>query len=207
MKKIIFIAMILISVFALSLVLQNVRGQTPMEKLFMERKDCHNGDLHGCRPFQCCNEINCEKQPPKSSPAPPAIVQSLPQLDSQWTSVVGYSSSFSQCSNLCQKFQSDNCNLQDAVSYCSKVVSVDLNKDGKIDASQIGTGPAGTVNCETNARCYDVIKTCQCKNLQLDFNQCISIFYQTYTASGMNATSALATVKQNTVGSCQSPQT
>lgn len=167
--------------------------------------------------MEICKGKTCgegrEKEPPVPTPSPtpeptnanqPQINQLKP--DPNWSSVLGYQQAFSQCANLCTAFQNNNCDLQYALAYCNQVVSVDLNKNGNIDSSESGNAPSGTTNCETNARCYDVIGQCTCKNLQLNLGTCISLFYQRYTAFGYSAVQALQNITQQTSGTCITPR-
>lgn len=172
-----------------------VRGWDDMGK-------CGNGkEVYDCR--NCGNNQKREREPtpPQPTPSPP-LKQTLPQADSRWTSVSGYSNSFNQCRNLCAAYQK-NCGISAALAYCSAVVSVDLNKNGRIDANEIGTSPSGTKNCETNARCYDVIPECSCGNQQLDLGSCVNLFYQEYTNAGLSQTQALSNIAQTTSSNCQ----
>jgi hypothetical protein len=123
-----------------------------------------------------------------------------------WVSVLGYTDSFNQCSNLCVQYQQSNCNSQLAVEYCTSVVSLDLNKNGNIISNEIGTTPSGTKNCETNARCYDVVDNCICSDMPLNLGTCISLFFQSYTKMGLTTLQALQNIAQDTSGNCQPPR-
>jgi hypothetical protein len=161
-------------------------------------------------------DVNIEKEPkrkagpkptptPTPTPAPPAAV--TPKSNQQWTSVLGYTSSFNQCSNLCVQYQQSNCNSQYVMNYCNSIVSLDLNRDGKIVASETGSTPSATRNCETNVRCYDVIPNCECGNQPLNIASCINLFYQAYTKTGVPLFQALQNVAHQTTSGCNPPGT
>jgi hypothetical protein len=186
--------------------------------------NCHqnaNGDIIGTRHDPCsnkaefcyqCKEGKNEKQPPTKTPTPTPTTN-IPNFNSNltpnpnWTSVLGYTSSFNQCSSLCSAYQQNNCDSQLALHYCNAVVSIDLNKNGKISSSEIGSAPSDTRNCETNARCYDVIPSCACGSNPLDIGSCISLLYQAYTKTGLSVQQALQNVVQETTSGCYPPQT
>lgn len=140
------------------------------------------------------------------SPQQKSTKPTLPEPNPLWTPVLGYTNSFNQCRALCKNYQ-QSCSNQTALSYCSAIVSLDLNKNGKINAGEVGKSPAGTSNCETNARCYDVIPTCGCANKPLTISSCIALFYQNYLSAGLNDTEALQQITQNTASNCHPPQT
>ena len=158
-----------------------------------------------------------QKSPPQPTPVPnplpsPTTTTSQPSSplltpNPNWVPVLGYTNSFNQCSNLCRQYQQSNCNSQLAIQYCSSVVSLDLNKNGGIVENEIGTTPSGNKNCETNAKCYDVIDSCTCSNLSLDFATCINLFFQSYTRMGLSTTQALQNIAQDTASSCSPPGT
>lgn len=131
---------------------------------------------------------------------------SVPVPNPQWTSVLGYTESFNQCKRLCQNYQ-QRCDNQSALSYCSAIVSLDLNRNGKVDAKEVGSGPAATANCETNARCYDVILSCSCISQSLTISTCVALLYQNYLNAGLDESQALQNLAQNTASNCSPPQT
>lgn len=168
---------------------------------------CANGKVE----WLCTNCPDKERQPKKPTPTPTppqpnSAVSSSLKPDPQWTSVLGYTASFNQCSNLCVQYQQSGCNSQYAMNYCNTIVSLDLNKNGKISASEIGSTPSGTRNCETNARCYDVIPSCECGNQPLNIASCVNLLYQTYTKTGLSLFQALQNVAQQTTSGCNPPQ-
>jgi hypothetical protein len=125
-----------------------------------------------------------------------------PQPNPSWASVLGYTDSFNKCRDLCKQYQQNKCSSQSASKYCHTNVSVDLTRDGKIDSNQIVATPAGTKNCETNAKCYDIINSCGCGNSALSIGTCVSLFYQNYIKSGMSEEDAISSVAQDTTGNC-----
>jgi uncharacterized membrane protein len=181
----------------------------------VEHAKCSNGEVRTfipprCEGGPCTTRLPKEREPkPKGpvGPTPTPAPTPTPIANARWTPVLGYTNSFNTCSDLCKAFQQNNCNLQAAIQYCSAVVSLDLNKNGKIDSSETGSSPAGTTNCETNARCYDVIDNCTCTNLQLNIGTCISLFYQVYIGNGMTAIQSLQTIAQQIAGNCRPPGT
>jgi len=149
------------------------------------------------------------EHPPKPTPTPTPTPTPAPPNQGLtpnplWQSVNGYTNSFNDCNSLCQAYQASNCDPQAAVKYCREIVGVDFNRNGDISASEISKTLTGTKNCETNARCYDIIDNCNCKNQPLNFGSCISLFYELYAQTGMSTTEALQTISQNTAGNCQS---
>ena len=149
--------------------------------------------------------------PVSSSNKTPVSAQNIskpavPAPNPQWASVLGYTESFNQCRKLCQNYQ-QRCDNQSALSYCSAIVSIDLNRNGKIDAKEFGSSPAATENCETNARCYDTIPSCSCVNQSLTISACMSLLYQNYINAGLDESQALQNLAQNTASNCSPPQT
>jgi hypothetical protein len=141
------------------------------------------------------------------TPFPPVNTQTLPKPNAAWTSVLGYSNSFNQCANLCAAYQQSSCGISAALAYCSAVVSIDLNKNGKISSTEFGTTPSGTKNCDTNVRCYDVIPNCDCGSQPLNLGSCVNLFYQEYTSAGLNQAQTMSNIAQSTSGNCQPPRT
>jgi len=186
----------------------------------VEHAKCSNGEVRTfipprCEGGPCTNRLPKEREPkpkgpvgPTPTPAPnPQPTGPLPPTQNpQWIQVLGYTDSFNRCNDLCKQYQS-KCDIQGALAYCSTIVSLDLNKNGKIDSSETGSTPSGTTNCETNARCYDVIDNCQCGNLNLNVANCISIFYQNYINAGLTPNQALENIGQFTAGNCSPPGT
>jgi hypothetical protein len=83
---------------------------------------------------------------------------------------------------------------------------MDLDRNGVIDSNEIITTPSGTNNCETNAKCYDVIDTCVCGNSSLNMGSCISLFYQDYLKNGQTEEEALRNIAYDTASNCNRAQ-
>lgn len=101
----------------------------------------------------------------------------LPQPDTAWLSVTGYTQSFNTCKNLCQQYQQSNCIVSTAKQYCDTEIAVDLNKDGTIQHNA-GRTPFGGVTCENSMGCYDIILECTCGKNPLNTNTCISFYIE-----------------------------
>ena len=197
--------------FANQAAAQTVKTRNPRgEADYTFVKTCGNGEGHwDCKGAGCDFEGKGERGPKENgptptqspTPAPLSVATNSPQPNPQWASVSGYSSAFNQCDNLCIAYQQSNCNQQFAIQYCSYASNVDFNKDGHISA-QMAETPTGTVGCEKSARCYDVIQNCQCGTNNLNFGQCVSIFYQTYAVSGLSSSQSMSQMSKNIQGSC-----
>jgi len=163
---------------------------------------------------QCSVERDRPEREPKPVPVPtptPTTTTSQPSSplltpNPNWVPILGYTDSFNHCNNLCAQYQQSNCDGKLAIQYCSSIVSLDLNKNGKIDANEIGTAPSGTKNCETNARCYDIVDNCICGNMPLNLATCITLFFQNYLRTGLTTVQALQNIAQDVGGSCQPPR-
>lgn len=209
MKKIILSLILIFTLLFVSVKLVGntygspANGQTGGVRGWTHEKCANGREVWDCR--NCGDSPKKEREPPtpQPTPAPPAAIQSVPQANPQWTSVLGYSSSFNQCKNLCVQYQQNNCDSQIATQYCSQLLSIDLNRNGNINAAENGKGPSGTLDCETNAKCYDVIPDCQCGGQSLNLGSCVNLFYSTYIRSGLNSAQALSNVALTVAGSCK----
>lgn len=207
------IGIIVVLIFVLMLILPVTYAQQPGETQHQSgdtttiggKEYTWEGCANGSGGWECTgNSCNGEEKEPieREPPAPQPPLSNALKPNPQWTSVLGYANSFNQCSNLCAAYQQSNCDISSALAYCSAIVSIDLNRNGKISANQIGTTPSGTQNCDTNVRCYDVIQNCSCGNQQLNLGSCISLFYQELTNAGLSSSQALSDIAQSTSANC-----
>jgi hypothetical protein len=181
----------------------------------VEHAKCSNGEVRTfvpprCEGGPCTTRLPKEREPkgpvgpkpPPPAPQPPAALIPNPA----WQVVAGYTQSFDQCSSLCNAYRSSGCSGQTAIDYCNALFSVDLNKNGNIDASQYGNTPIGGTTCDTNIHCYDVVQNCECPGGQtLNLGTCVQILYSSFTSQGLNFVQAYSTISANLHGNCGAP--
>ncbi|MBU5688540.1 MAG: hypothetical protein KQA41_00875 [Candidatus Aenigmarchaeota archaeon] len=92
-----------------------------------------------------------------------------------------YELELSECQNICNKIK-NNCNIEDAVNYCTKKVFLDIDYNGIVGEA----GKIGILNnypfCEDGIYCFH-LNDCKCNKTNLDPANCLKILCQYYNDS------------------------
>jgi len=175
---------------------------------------CANGAAEWECKGQCEKSFEPKEREPRPRPTTPTPTPPTPKPPTQpplsiapnaaWLEVSGYVQAFDECVSLCNNYRNSGCSQSAALTYCSALLHLDLDKSGSVSSSSFAATPLGGVTCETSAHCFDVIKDCPCSGGQtLDLGTCVSLLYSSYASQGFDINQAFQAVSENLNGNCQ----
>ncbi len=106
--------------------------------------------------------------------SPTKVAQPLQKFDEAYK----YAEEKSTCKDLCDQYLTDDCNLNDAVSYCLKKIKIDINGN-KIPGEPKGGFVNNLPYCEDGLYCFHIYD-CKCGSYLLDASTCRRVLCDFY---------------------------
>jgi len=96
------------------------------------------------------------------------------------TETYNYEAAYSTCNSLCNKYESDCGNLQNAVKFCIQKANIDIDGDRIAGEKGHFNVVEGVPLCEDGIYCFHVKTDCSCGTMRLDAKSCLTILCDYY---------------------------
>ena len=109
----------------------------------------------------------------------------------KWDDIQQYNELKTSCKNTCDSYTINNCDLGDAVRFCTQKLEIDINGNKQTKEKNVGNFVVGIPYCEDGMYCFH-IQECKCGGQTLTDAECLKVLCNYYTNS-KGYTSAEAT--------------